>query len=543
VKCDVRSLFEKWNCRIVFVDDPSKANAVADAVFEQHPEYRVEINPVFQRRKVGPFHLKNKHTIWKILNKVRKVSNAGEKALTQELERMGLEHFKDRFPAALSAHMLERVSILYDAMNNRKTFLICDCWLDPTLGRYTVHKDQKHYQMLGAWFHSFETFTWVGCELIWITGLPVQTFLSDLGKTAAEDPFYTFYALTNDQVVEQDKQALLSATTFTKPVVEESTPSTKPPKQAPKKVPAAPRPVQTEKNVETKEQKISNAPKPQIEEANYWTQQAKVNQLLRAAKNPDREIAFSNYQMAFAEGGHNAASQMFWRFIVRNGLYSSAPQGFRMGELCSQLKQGAVAGDPGCMFALALCYSKEFFSTNDYRRSYDGSMKSPLPPDPDKFFYWLKKAYESGSAHPGVHIMMAQYYATGKIWCHSLYTLTPSYQATYRQINQEKAFSILAPVYRQLNDAITTGYDVHLSYWYQVCMPLIAMMYLDGRGTPADPRKAFACVGVGFSANSDALLVPTGKYARLRGARQALNEGIGAREDGHYKLLLDEDVD
>lgn len=540
MKYNICPLFEKNNCRIVFVDDPSKGKDIADAVFELHPEYRVEINPVFQRRKIGPLNLKNKNSIWKILSSSKTAKDESASFLSQELERMELEHFKDRMPATLSTHMLERASILYDAMCNRKTFLISDCWFDPTQGNCTVHKDQNHYHTLASWFRSFDTFSWVGCDLIWITGVSVQEFLQRFGKTAAEDSFYTFYALTNDQVVEQDKQVLITTTTFIEPAAPESTLSTEHPKQEPKTVSDVSRPVQKKKPVATKEQKISNAPK---NDGDYWTQQVKVSELLQAAKNPDREVAFSNYKMAFAEGGHNAASQMFWRFIVRNGLYSSAPQGFSMKELCKQLTQGAVAGDAGCMFALALCYSKEFFCTNDYGNYYDRSLKSPLTPNPDKFFYWLKKAYESGSGHPGAHIMMAQYYATGKIWCHSLYTLTPTYQAEIRQINQAKAFAILEPVYRQLDNAIRSGYDEHISYWYHVCMPLIAMMHLDGRGTSADPRKACACIGVGFNASSETLLLRPNHYVRLRGVRLALNEAIGANDDGCYKLLKDEDVD
>ena len=273
----------------------------------------------------------------------------------------------------------------------------------------------------------------------------------------------------------------------------------------------------------------------------YWekaSQSGDAAAMLQIARNSDADTSFQYYTMAYQAGEYQAAAEMFWRYI-HAGKQHAAPKGFQMQKLAKQLQCGANAGNADCMFALALCYAKDFVGTYGFDYHYS-DVHSAYQPDAEKFFYWLAKAYQSGCTDPGISVMMAQYYATGKIWHHANYGLTPTYAADSPEINQEKAFAILEPVYLLLNDHIRdNGYDVKTRYWYEVCKPLITMMYLDGRGTEADPKKAFMCVGIGYNENT--MCVRDG-YGRLLQARIALQEAIGAEENEGYKLVLDEDV-
>ena len=124
---NVSKLFSVSNCRVVFAENMEIAKAVENAVFAEEPKYAAGINPALAaKKKLGPFTLKNKNILWNILSKTKIMDNKGSEYLKNQLKALNLYPYAERIPAELSIGQLQRASILYDALEHKKHFLIND---------------------------------------------------------------------------------------------------------------------------------------------------------------------------------------------------------------------------------------------------------------------------------------------------------------------------------------------------------------------------------------------------------------------------------
>ncbi len=206
---DVSSLFEVSSCRIVLVKDTQTALDLAKAVTQCNPDYHDRINDVFTSR-VGVFNRKNKKTIWDILKKTKTVKEEGVEFLQQQIERMDIQFYKDRYPGALSRLQKERASVLYDTLCGRTQFLLSDCISNPDSEGYVFIKSNNHYFTIADFLNTYHSPDRRKFDLIWITGMPQTVLLDYLMDNDFFTPVYSIFSLQGETVVKCDKQELIS---------------------------------------------------------------------------------------------------------------------------------------------------------------------------------------------------------------------------------------------------------------------------------------------------------------------------------------------
>lgn len=257
--------------------------------------------------------------------------------------------------------------------------------------------------------------------------------------------------------------------------------------------------------------------------------------IMRLAKLPENQgpTLFMKYHMMAAENGYyNAAATLFWRFI-QDYHQNLPPDSFDINKVAAKLQEGADAGNPDCMFALAVCYARNFVGTFGVSASRNYPVNSPYKPNPVKFMEYLKKAYDSGCTHPGVRLLMAEYYATGKIWCGYHFDQEPVYRAAKPEIDQYKAFSLLKPVFLDLRENLDR-YEhkypekyYHYTYtWFQLARFMITICYFDGYGVAADIDHTLESFPYASRMeDGEGISVTSGDHAILTAMREELKKG------------------
>lgn len=264
---------------------------------------------------------------------------------------------------------------------------------------------------------------------------------------------------------------------------------------------------------------------------------------LATDRRNDADTVFKYYNKAFHAGVYEAAAEIFWRFIHAY-QQNLLPNSFNMEILVKQLTKGAEARNPDCMLALALCYSKGFVGHFGFR--YGGThtrymLQLPFSPNPDKFFYWLKKAYDSGCTDPSVQIMMAEYISMGKIWNRPEFNEPPSYVAKEFESDPKTALTMIEQAKQHLDmNSASLGDNPRRTYWYEACIYLLTALTLDCFGKKSDLKKA--CEYIGAEYNGVSLILPKYNYTKIISLRKALNRAYGFHEDsGYYAIICEED--
>lgn len=242
------------------------------------------------------------------------------------------------------------------------------------------------------------------------------------------------------------------------------------------------------------------------------------------------EISYRYYMMASDAGEYQGALYAYWRFIP---LYfeSSTPDGYNMRAICEGLRKGAESGNADCMFALSLCYSKGWIE------SVDGGERShrvsPFAPSQGKMFYWLKKAFDQGCTNPGVQVLMAEYYATGKIWNDVNFDKEPAYISQESCIDQKKAFALIDAVMQGDWPEHTCLSPISVKRWVSIAKYLLTMFYFDGYGTEQNVGKAKTAFCYFTGKEEDTLELLTEDINRL----SALREELKAARNREYKII------
>ena len=247
-------------------------------------------------------------------------------------------------------------------------------------------------------------------------------------------------------------------------------------------------------------------------------------------KNP--ETVYEYLMKASNAGHHAAAVRLFWRFIQAFEQHST-PDNFDMNAVVRRLEAGAEAGHTDCMFALAMCYAKDFVGSYGIKYNLH-PVKSPLAPDQEKLLFWLKQAYDAGSSHPALLLLLAEYYATGKMWKNKFFDQEPIYQGDRSCVDPERAFSLLLQAHEKLAEKRPSEKDGTTSWSDAICY-LLGMCYFDGCGTAANEDAA--CTILNAQRISDGMEVDHETYVQLIAIREALKEAQPDNYDSFAKLL------
>lgn len=210
------ALMNKSRCRIVFADNYDTAMDIKAFFAEQNPKYISEINENFLHdRKVGPFKIKNKTSILQHLLKTAAAkelldNNADAQAFIKaELKKMELDLRADSSPIALSTLQRLRASYLYDVLDGKFDFLLCDCEVVQSEDKQKRLNIKQAYFDIAEYMRCSEQYEFAMYELVWITDLSVDEMLGLLGDSAKEED-YSFFAVDDADITELDKQKLLS---------------------------------------------------------------------------------------------------------------------------------------------------------------------------------------------------------------------------------------------------------------------------------------------------------------------------------------------
>lgn len=264
-----------------------------------------------------------------------------------------------------------------------------------------------------------------------------------------------------------------------------------------------------------------------------------VESMILVAENSKRipTIALDYYDKAFYAGCPKAAALKFWRFN-NNWFQNLPPEDYDVYKLGKQLHTGSNLNDPDCVYAEALCYAKDF--VGDYlgsnKSQYCKWVVSPYQPSSTKFIDGLKRAYELKCTHPGVQVMLAEYYAMGKIWNDERFDKKPMYEANDNVIDQVRAFEMLSTVWKELHQEFVANLtNIPNRHWYFKATYLLGMMYFDGRGTQKDFEKAKEILNA--RGNNNSITVNTELHAILTGLRNSLTDAKISEIDDFEKLL------
>lgn len=220
MKYDIDILFKAHNCRVVFVSEPNDSIDIENAVYARNKRYRCEINKVLApSKKCGPFKLRNKKSVWKILKTTKRIKEEGPEFLTLQLKHLDLYYYMDRRIPALSYQQRFRTSVSYEVLNgDRSKLLLNDCYtlLD---GKFVPNNGKSSFFNVAAFFEKYDDLEWVPYDLIWITDMSPDAFFEEFKRQNLSLDFYSFYSAkdgaitlfdtkgTEQSVVEQKKPA------------------------------------------------------------------------------------------------------------------------------------------------------------------------------------------------------------------------------------------------------------------------------------------------------------------------------------------------
>lgn len=204
-------------CRIVFVNNSDTAMDLKAFFVEQNPKYISEINDHFlSYRKIGPFKRKNKKSLFKLFcdaSEVKEVfrENGKEEAaryVRAEISKMDLDHLMDCSPVAMSGLQRLRASCVYNVLDNKYDFLLCDCEWERIEDKERRLRFKSLYFRIAEYMRCSEQYEFAMYDLVWITDLSVDEMLELLGNSAKEED-YRFFQLDDHDIVELDKEKLL----------------------------------------------------------------------------------------------------------------------------------------------------------------------------------------------------------------------------------------------------------------------------------------------------------------------------------------------
>lgn len=230
-------------------------------------------------------------------------------------------------------------------------------------------------------------------------------------------------------------------------------------------------------------------------------------------------IAYRYYMMAADAGEYQGAVYAYWRFIPMY-FETSTPDDYNMKAICDGLRKGAESGNADCMFALSLCYAEGWVESIDGRVL--SHRKIPFAPSQEKMFFWLKKAYDLGCTNPGVQVLMAEYYATGKIWIDENFDKDPAYISKENCIDQKKAFELVEAVLQCDWPERTRLSPIPVNSWLSIAKYFLTMFYFDGYGTAQNTEKAKTSFVYFTGKEGDKLEVLTKDNNRLSALREEL---------------------
>lgn len=210
MKINVEALLAARGCRIVFVEDLGTARALEETVLQREPSYRTEIHKVFDsRKKIGPFTVRNKTSVWRILKKTPKAKAEGAAFLMQQMKLVDVYAFERRRPTALVRVQRERCSVLYEALCGRSRFLLTDRIPNPRGEGEIFSPLHHHYVDIARWMAGYEEFAKKGFDLIWITGLSRGDLLEAMSEDDVCLPALSFFEVKDGEAVLCDKEKLL----------------------------------------------------------------------------------------------------------------------------------------------------------------------------------------------------------------------------------------------------------------------------------------------------------------------------------------------
>lgn len=219
---NLKSLMKKSLCRIVFVKDYETAIDLKAFFEEQNPGYISEINKnLLPYQKIGPFKSRNKKSLFKLLYSAKEVNDILRKQgetvaasyIQTELGKMDLDYLADRIPAAMSNLQRLRASCLYDVLDGKFDFLLCDCVSERMEDREKRIGSKSPYFTIAEYMRCSEQYEFAMYDIVWITDLSIDEMLELLGDSAKEND-YSFFTLDGIDVLELDKEKLFSG--FTK---------------------------------------------------------------------------------------------------------------------------------------------------------------------------------------------------------------------------------------------------------------------------------------------------------------------------------------
>lgn len=209
------ALMNKRRCRIVFANDYDTAMDLKAFFAEQNPKYISEINENFLHDiKVGPFKRKNKKSILQHLLKTAEArelldNNADAEAFVKaELRKVGLDLRADSSPVSLSNLQRLRASYVYDVLDDKFDFLLCDCENVQIEDKQKRLNIKRTYFDIAEYMRCSEQYEFAMYDLVWITDLSVDEMLGLLGDSAKEED-YSFFAVDDINITELDKEKLL----------------------------------------------------------------------------------------------------------------------------------------------------------------------------------------------------------------------------------------------------------------------------------------------------------------------------------------------
>lgn len=241
---NIDALFETSTCRIVFVDNYTTASNLKTAIQTSHPQYIDNMGEKFRAfRKVGPFKVKNKASLFNILKKTKAMKPEFEwdkaratKFLMDELEAMDLALCSERRPTALSYLQRRRASMLCDMLDGHYEFILNDYDTETPKDPDKRIASKTAYRTIAHYAHTSDSLLFDDCSIIWITALTAEEMLTLLGAEEYNDKYYRFYTLQDGNIAELDKAELIKRFETGKPIVHKpiAPPSQKPAKTAAK---------------------------------------------------------------------------------------------------------------------------------------------------------------------------------------------------------------------------------------------------------------------------------------------------------------------
>lgn len=186
----------KSGCHIIFCSDKKQKKEIVEKILNHDHNYKVEINEVFfAQKKIGPFLLKNKKTVWDIISK-NEIINIYDVAYTiGEMKKIDIYYLDNRSSHALSNVQREIVSIFYEVLCGRNKLLLVD---DDT-------KSKIQFINVVNWLNQMELFKSNNGSLIYITELSEDEFLNYMAQSSYNFlKSFNFYQTKNNQLVKSE---------------------------------------------------------------------------------------------------------------------------------------------------------------------------------------------------------------------------------------------------------------------------------------------------------------------------------------------------